>query len=55
MMQCRKNLNLNVVDAYDSLSEAVVPGAIKSYIHTGNQIGALVELNCQSKVTALLS
>lgn len=30
-----------------------MPGVIKSYIHTGNQIGALVELNCQSKVTAM--
>ena len=30
-----------------------MPGAINSYIHTKNQIGALVELNCQSKITAM--
>lgn len=30
-----------------------MPGVIKSYIHTGNQIGALVELSCQNKVTAM--
>ena len=29
-----------------------MPGLIESYIHTGNQIGVLVELNCQSKITA---
>ncbi len=28
-------------------------GVISSYIHTGNQVGALVELNCQNKVTAM--
>ncbi len=26
-----------------------MPGVIESYVHTGNQIGALVELNCQSQ------
>ena len=30
-----------------------MPGVINSYIHTANQIGALVELNCQNKVTAM--
>lgn len=30
-------------------------GAIESYIHTGNQIGVLVELRCQSKTTAMTS
>ena len=30
-----------------------MPGVVDSYIHTGNQIGALVELNCQNKVTAM--
>ena len=29
-----------------------MPGVIESYIHTGNQIGVLVELNCQSKIAA---
>ena len=29
-----------------------MPGTIESYIHTGNQIGVLVELNCQSKIAA---
>ena len=32
-----------------------MPGVIESYVHTGNQIGALVELNCQSKITAKTS
>lgn len=32
-----------------------MPGVIKSYIHTRNQIGALVKLNCQNKVTAMTS
>ena len=30
-----------------------MPGVVNSYIHTGNQIGALVELSCQNKVTAI--
>lgn len=30
-------------------------GVIESYIHTANQIGALVELRCQSKTTATTS
>ena len=30
-----------------------MPGVIDSYIHTANQVGALVELNCQSKITAM--
>ena len=29
-----------------------MPGVVESYIHTGNQIGVLVQLNCQSKITA---
>lgn len=29
-----------------------MPGVIESYIHTGNQIGVLVEINCQNEVTA---
>ena len=30
-------------------------GIIESYIHTGNQIGVLVELRCQTKTTAMTS
>ena len=29
-----------------------MPGVIESYVHTGNQIGVLVELNCESKIAA---
>lgn len=29
-----------------------MPGVIESYVHTGNQIGVLVELNCQSQIAA---
>lgn len=29
-----------------------MPGVIESYIHTGNQMGVLVEVNCQNEVTA---
>ncbi|MEM7595842.1 MAG: hypothetical protein AAF383_30810, partial [Cyanobacteria bacterium P01_A01_bin.83] len=32
-----------------------MPGIVKSYIHTGNQIGVLIELKCQHKVTAITS
>lgn len=32
-----------------------MPGIIESYIHTGNQLGVLVELNCQTKITAITS
>ena len=30
-----------------------MPGVIESYIHTKNQIGSLIEINCQTKVTAM--
>ena len=30
-----------------------MPGIIESYIHTGKQIGVLVELRCQTKTTAM--
>ena len=29
-----------------------MPGIIESYVHTGNQTGVLVEINCQNRVTA---
>ena len=29
-----------------------MPGVIESYVHTGNQIGVLVELSCQSQIAA---
>ena len=32
-----------------------MPGIVESYIHTGNQIGVLVELRCQTKTTAMTS
>ena len=32
-----------------------MPGVIESYIHTGNQTGVLVEINCQNKITATTS
>lgn len=32
-----------------------MPGIIESYIHTGNQLGVLVELSCQTKITATTS
>lgn len=32
-----------------------MPGIIESYIHTGSQIGVLVELNCQNQTTAMTS
>ena len=32
-----------------------MPGAIESYVHTGNQIGVLVEVNCQNNLTATTS
>lgn len=32
-----------------------MPGIIESYVHTGNQIGVLVEINCLNKVTAATS
>ena len=32
-----------------------MPGIIESYVHTGNQIGVLVKINCHNEVTAATS